>query len=60
MGIELNEAEVDFLHKLLAPYVEYYALLSRANHCSAFNRKKWDQIRQLAAKLEGELTNERN
>jgi hypothetical protein len=56
----LSEAEVNFLYKLLTPYVEYYGLLSRANHCSVFNRKRWDQIRQLAAKLEQELSNDAN
>jgi len=58
MGISLNEAEVEFLHKLLLPYVEYYGLLARSNHCSIFNRKKWDQIRTLNAKLEAELSDD--
>jgi hypothetical protein len=52
MDLNLSESEVRFLHKLLMPYVEYYSLLAQSSYCSGFNRKKWDQIRTLNAKLE--------
>jgi hypothetical protein len=52
MEVKLNQSEVRFLRNLLEPYIEYYGLLARSSHCSGFSRKKWEEVRDLNAKLE--------